>query len=94
MTEVRTPFIAMLARLSRALDPSQLMTTALMIDASGHMKIVDDPLGEALDRIGALTMRSRRSRVNWAETGKRRCMEANRIAGPKCIRRISIATNS
>jgi beta-glucuronidase len=38
-TEVRTPFIETHVRLSRALDPSRLITTALMIDASGHMKI-------------------------------------------------------
>jgi hypothetical protein len=39
MTEVRMPLIETLASLCRALDPSRLIATARMIDASGQMKI-------------------------------------------------------
>ena len=34
------------------LDPTRLITAALLVRAEGHTKIVDDPLGKALDVIG------------------------------------------
>lgn len=52
-TEARTRFIELLASNARALDSSRLITAALLVRAEGHLKIVDDPLGKALDVIGA-----------------------------------------
>ncbi len=51
-TDARTNFIETLASRARALDPSRLITAALLVRADGHTKIVDDPLGKALDVIG------------------------------------------
>ena len=34
------------------LDPTRLITAALLVRADGHTKIIDDPLGKALDVIG------------------------------------------
>ena len=51
-TEARTRFIATLAGHARELDPTRLITAALLVRAEGHTKIVDDPLGKALDVIG------------------------------------------
>jgi beta-glucuronidase len=51
-TEARTRFIETLASRARALDSSRLITAALLVRAEGHVKIVDDPLGKALDVIG------------------------------------------
>jgi beta-glucuronidase len=51
-TEARTRFIETLASRARALDPTRLITAALLVRAEGHTKIVDDPLGKALDVIG------------------------------------------
>ena len=51
-TEARTQFIETLAARARALDSSRLITAALLVRADGHTKIVDDPLGKALDVIG------------------------------------------
>jgi beta-glucuronidase len=51
-TAPRTQFIETLAARARALDPSRLITAALLVRAEGHTKIIDDPLGEALDVIG------------------------------------------
>jgi beta-glucuronidase len=51
-TEARTRFIETLAGSARALDPTRLITAALLVRADGHTKIVDDPLGSALDVIG------------------------------------------
>ena len=51
--EARTQFITTLASRARALDPTRLITAALLVRAEGHTKIVDDKLGEALDVIGA-----------------------------------------
>jgi beta-glucuronidase len=48
----RTQFIETLAARARALDPSRLITAALLVRAQGQTKIVDDTLGEALDVIG------------------------------------------
>jgi beta-glucuronidase len=51
-TEARTQFIETLAGRARALDPSRLITAALLVRARENTKIVDDPLGKALDVIG------------------------------------------
>ncbi|MFZ0745250.1 MAG: glycoside hydrolase family 2 TIM barrel-domain containing protein [Terracidiphilus sp.] len=51
-TQARTQFIETLASRARALDPSRLITAALLVRGEGHTKIVDDPLGKALDVIG------------------------------------------
>lgn len=48
----RTEFIGSLADHARSLDPSRLITAALLVHAQGNTKIVDDPLGKALDVIG------------------------------------------
>lgn len=50
--ETRTHFIETLAQHARELDPTRLITAALLVRAEGHTKIVDDPLGKALDVIG------------------------------------------
>ena len=50
---VRTQFIETLATRARAMDGTRLITAALLVRAEGHTKIVDDPLGQALDVIGA-----------------------------------------
>jgi beta-glucuronidase len=52
ITEARTRFITTLANRARELDPTRLITAALLVRAEGHTKIVDDPLGKALDVIG------------------------------------------
>jgi len=51
-TEARTRFIETLASRTRALDPTRLITAALLVRAEGETKIVDDALGSALDVIG------------------------------------------
>jgi beta-glucuronidase len=48
----RTQFIETLAGRARALDGTRLITAALLVRAQGNTKIVDDPLGRALDVIG------------------------------------------
>ena len=52
-TEARTRFIEAEAAHARELDPTRLITAALLVRAEGNTKIVDDPLGKALDVIGA-----------------------------------------
>jgi beta-glucuronidase len=52
-TEARTRFIETEAAVARKLDPTRLITAALLVRAEGDTKIVDDPLGKALDVIGA-----------------------------------------
>ncbi|MGD0830027.1 MAG: glycoside hydrolase family 2 TIM barrel-domain containing protein [Terracidiphilus sp.] len=52
LTEARTSFIETEAAHARELDPTRLITAALLVRADGHTKIVDDPLGKALDVIG------------------------------------------
>ena len=37
---------------ARALDPTRLITAALLVRGNGNTKIIDDPLGKALDVIG------------------------------------------
>lgn len=51
-TPARTRFIETLADRARGLDPTRLITAALLVRAQGNTKIVDDPLGKALDVIG------------------------------------------
>ena len=48
----RTQFIETLASRALSLDPTRLITAALLVRAEGNTKIVDDPLGQALDVIG------------------------------------------
>jgi beta-glucuronidase len=50
--EARTRFIETLADHARELDSTRLITAALLVRSEGHTKIVDDPLGKALDVIG------------------------------------------
>lgn len=51
-TPARTQFIETLATEARNLDPTRLITAALLVRSQGHTKIVDDPLGKALDVLG------------------------------------------
>ena len=51
-TEARTRFIETEAAHARELDPTRLITAALLVRGEGHTKIIDDPLGKALDVIG------------------------------------------
>jgi beta-glucuronidase len=50
--ETRTRFIETLVQHTRELDPTRLITAALLVHNEGNTKIVDDPLGKALDVIG------------------------------------------
>jgi len=50
--ETRTHFIEALAQHARELDPTRLITAALLVRSEGKTKIVDDPLGKTLDVIG------------------------------------------
>jgi beta-glucuronidase len=52
-TEARTKFLTTLAGKAHELDPTRLVTAALLVRTEGNTKIVDDPLGNALDVIGA-----------------------------------------
>jgi beta-glucuronidase len=52
-TPERTKFLKTLAGDVRALDSTRLVTAALLVRSEGHIKYVDDTLGEALDVIGA-----------------------------------------
>jgi len=52
-TDARTRFLTTMAAKVRELDASRLITAALLVRTEGHTKIVDDPLGNALDVIGA-----------------------------------------
>ncbi len=52
LTPERTAFLKTLAAGAHALDPTRLVTAALLVRSVGHDKYVDDPLGEALDVIG------------------------------------------
>jgi beta-glucuronidase len=51
-TDARTRFIETEAAHARELDPTRLITAALLVRGEGHTKIIDDPLGNALDVIG------------------------------------------
>ena len=55
--EARTRYLTTMADLARQLDPTRLVTAALLVRTEknpngGTTKIVDDPLGKALDVIG------------------------------------------
>ena len=52
-TEARTRFITTEAERAREIDPTRLITAALLVRTEGNTKIVDDALGKALDVIGA-----------------------------------------
>jgi beta-glucuronidase len=52
MTPVRIEFLKTLVAQTREQDPTRLVTAALLVRAEGRTKIIDDPLGEALDVIG------------------------------------------
>ncbi len=55
-TEARTKFLTTMAGRARELDPTRLITAALLVSTKktpgGTVKVVDDPLGSALDVIG------------------------------------------
>ncbi len=51
-TAVRTKFLTTLVQNARDLDPSRLVTAALLVHGEGDIKIVDDPLGNVLDVLG------------------------------------------
>ncbi|MEO8735911.1 MAG: glycoside hydrolase family 2 TIM barrel-domain containing protein [Edaphobacter sp.] len=55
-TPARTSYLTIMANQARALDPTRLVTAALLVrtqkTATGSIKIVDDPLGQALDVLG------------------------------------------
>jgi len=51
-TPERTKFLTTLAGNAHQLDPTRLVTAALLIRTKGQSKFVDDPLGNALDVIG------------------------------------------
>jgi beta-glucuronidase len=50
--EARTRFLSAEATHARELDPTRLITAALLVRGEGLTKIIDDPLGNALDVIG------------------------------------------
>ena len=52
-TPARTKFLSTLADTAHQLDPTRLVTAALLVRGEGNTKIVDDPLGKSLDVIGA-----------------------------------------
>ena len=52
-TPERTKFLKTLAGDVRVLDSTRLVTAALLVRSEGHIKYVDDTLGEALDVIGS-----------------------------------------
>ncbi len=52
-TEARTSFLTSLANSARSYDPTRLVTAALLVRGGpNNTKVVDDPLGKALDVIG------------------------------------------
>jgi beta-glucuronidase len=51
-TPVRTQYLSNLAAYAHELDSTRLVTAALLVRGEGNTKIVDDPLGKALDVIG------------------------------------------
>jgi beta-glucuronidase len=56
-TEARTKYLTTMVDLTHQLDPTRLVTAALLVrtqknPAGGTTKIIDDPLGQALDVIG------------------------------------------
>lgn len=65
--EIRTKYLTTLATLTRQLDPTRLVTAALLVrtekSPTGSTKIVDDPLGNALDVLGT------NEYIGWYEQG-------------------------
>jgi beta-glucuronidase len=51
-TEARTAFLMRSAAYVKEQDPTRLVTAALLVRGEGNAKIIDDPLGQALDVIG------------------------------------------
>jgi len=52
-TPARTKYLTSMANEARTLDPERLITAALLVrGGKPHEKIVDDPLGQALDVLG------------------------------------------
>jgi beta-glucuronidase len=49
----RTRFLTTLVNTAHSLDPTRLVTAALLVKTNGNVKTVDDPLGNVLDVIGA-----------------------------------------
>ena len=66
-TAARTQYLTTMATLTHELDPTRLVTAALLVrtekNPTGTTKIIDDPLGEALDVIGA------NEYIGWYEQG-------------------------
>jgi beta-glucuronidase len=52
-TSERTSFLTTLVNDAHKLDPSRLVTAALLVRTEGHTKVVDDALGNILDVLGA-----------------------------------------
>ena len=52
VTPARIEFLKTLAAKTREQDPTRLVAAALLVRTEGMTKIIDDPLGEALDVIG------------------------------------------
>ena len=52
-TTARTQFLKTLVENAHELDPTRLVTAALLVRTEGTTKIVDDPLGQYLDVLGA-----------------------------------------
>ena len=52
VTSDRTQFLKRLAAKARELDPTRLVAAALLVRTDDMTKIIDDPLGDALDVIG------------------------------------------
>lgn len=52
ITPARVEFLRTLVAKTRELDPARLVTAALLVRTEGLTKVIDDPLGEALDVIG------------------------------------------
>jgi len=65
--EPRTRYLTTMANLARETDPTRLITAALLVrtekTATGSNKIVDDPLGNALDVLGT------NEYIGWYEQG-------------------------
>ena len=52
VTPARVDFLKALVAKAHELDPARLVTAALLVRTEGMTKIIDDPLGQALDVIG------------------------------------------
>lgn len=51
-TDARTTFLMKSAAYVKEQDPTRLVTAALLVHGQGNEKLIDDPLGKALDVIG------------------------------------------